>query len=89
MTVPLCNRCDDTLKSIEQSVMWWIGDWLRFGKRRWGDRYAQAMEATERSHQTLRDAMWVANEFDLSRWRDNLSWSHHQEVAGDVASKSK
>jgi N6-adenosine-specific RNA methylase IME4 len=71
----------ETLKGIEKSIMWWIGDWLNYGERRYGEAYKQALDATDRSYQSLRDAKWVAGQFELSRRRDNLSWSHHREVA--------
>lgn len=69
------------LRSAERSLMWWIGDWLRFGESRWGERYAQAIEATGQSYQALADAKWVASRFEFSRRRENLSFSHHREVA--------
>lgn len=65
----------------EGSVMWWIGDWLRFGERKYGQMYEQALEATDRSYKTLRNAAYVGNQIELSRRRDNLSWGHHAEVA--------
>lgn len=70
-----------TLKRIERSVMWWIGDWLRYGEQRYGEMYTQALDKTEYSYQTLNDAKWVAGEIEISRRRENLSWSHHKEVA--------
>lgn len=70
-----------TLRQMERSVLWWIGDWLRFGERRYGETYAQALEATDYSYQTIADAKWLAEKFEFSRRRENLSWSHHREVA--------
>lgn len=69
------------LQSAERSLMWWIGDWMRFGEHKWGEKYAQAIAATGYSNQTLRNAAWVAGAIELSRRRDKLSWSHHAEVA--------
>jgi N6-adenosine-specific RNA methylase IME4 len=71
----------ESLKGVERSLMWWIGDWVRFGEGRYGETYAQAIDATERSYQAVADAKWVADRFELSRRRENLSWSHHREVA--------
>lgn len=70
-----------TLRQIERSVMWWIGDWLNFGERKYGEAYAQAIDATEWPYQTLANAAYVANRVEFSRRRENLSWSHHAEVA--------
>lgn len=82
MTFEEWQAAGETLKGVERSLMWWIGDWLKFGERRWGERYTAAMEATGKDYGTLRNAVSVAREFgDLSRRRDKLSWSHHAEVA--------
>lgn len=70
-----------TLQQMEKSVMWWIGDWLRFGERRYGETYTQAIAATGYSEGTLRDAKWVADQFEMSERTDNLSWTHHRHVA--------
>jgi N6-adenosine-specific RNA methylase IME4 len=75
------QQIGETLRGVERSLMWWIGDWLRYGERRYGEMYTQALEATDKKYQTLRDAQWVAGAFELSRRRDNLSWSHHRDVA--------
>ena len=76
------NDIGQKLQSVSRSVMWWIGDWLRFGERRWGEMYAQAVEDTGRSNGGLRNAKFVADRFsDLSRRRDELSFAHHAEVS--------
>lgn len=69
------------LKSAEKAIQWWLGDALRFGERKYGEMYSQALEEIDYSYGTLRDVAWVAGRFELSRRRDNLSWSHHREVA--------
>jgi hypothetical protein len=69
------------LKTANQAVQWWIGDWLNFGEKKWGDTYTQALDATDYQQTSLRNMKWVSNIFDVSRRRDNLTWSHHMEVA--------
>ncbi len=32
-------------------------------------------------YEALRDAVWVANNIEASRRRDNLTWGYHREVA--------
>lgn len=70
-----------TLQQMEKSVMWWIGDWLRFGERKYGETYTQAIEATGYSYGTLANAKRVASTYEISQRSENLSWSHHAEVA--------
>src|SRR5215471_4465886 len=66
---------------MEFSVMWWLGDCLRYGERAYGEKYAQALDATDYAYQTIAAAKWVAGRFEISRRRENLTWSHHREVA--------
>jgi hypothetical protein len=37
----------ETLRGTEFSVMWWLGDCLRYGERAYGEKYAQALDATD------------------------------------------
>ena len=71
----------ETLKLIESGVQWWIGDWLAFGERKYGEMYSQALDSTEYEYQSLADMVYVATNVGFSRRRENLSWSHHREVA--------
>jgi hypothetical protein len=69
------------LLTVADSSAWWVGDWLLFGKRTYADRYQTAIERTGFDYQTLRNYAWVASRFEPSRRQDNLSFSHHAEVA--------
>jgi len=46
-------------------------------------QYEAALEALPFEYQTLRNDKAIAQEFELSRRRDNLTWKHHAEVAGE------
>lgn len=60
---------------------WWVGDWVRYGVARWGEKYKAAARITGYDGHSLRNMAYVASRFDLSRRRDNLSFSHHAEVS--------
>jgi len=75
------DRAGAFLQQASGAVLWWVGDWLNYGERKWGEMYAQAVAATGYDEQTLRNAKWVAGAFDLSRRRDKLPYTHHAEVA--------
>ena len=64
-----------------RSAGWWIGDWLRYGNARFGERYSRAARVTGYDVQTLMNMVYVASRFDSSRRREILSWSHHAELA--------
>jgi hypothetical protein len=68
---------------LSKSTNWWLGDWIRFGQRQYGDhRYEIAAEVTGYDQQTLMNFAYVAGRFEISRRRETLSWSHHAELAG-------
>ena len=60
---------------------WWIGDWLRYGNAKYGEKYSRAAKVTGYDSKSLRNMVYVASRFEMSRRRDNLSWSHHAVVA--------
>src|SRR5439155_5100733 len=66
---------------VGRAAGWWIGDWLRYGNDRFGERYARASRITGYDAQTLMNMVYVASRYEASRRRENLSWSHHAEVA--------
>jgi len=69
------------LGTIGRCSQWWIGDWIRYGTARWGERYAEAARVTGYDVASLRNMAWVASQFDLSLRSDKLSWSHHVLLA--------
>jgi hypothetical protein len=70
------------LCELSSASAWWLGDWLLYGERNYGKRYAEMLTLTPLSYQTLRNYAWVARRFPLSRRRDSLSFQHHAEVTG-------
>lgn len=69
------------LATIQRATLWWWGDWLNYGERRYGEMYSQALDASEYEPQSLRAAKYVASRIELLSRLNNLSWSHHYEVA--------
>ena len=73
------GRC---LGAIGRGSAWWIGDWVRYGSVRYGDKYAAASQVTGYDVQSLMNMSYVASRFEPSRRRPGLSFSHHAELAG-------
>jgi N6-adenosine-specific RNA methylase IME4 len=69
------------LRALEGAVQWWVGDWLSYGERKYGEKYTEAVAATGYAYATLNAARWVAQRIEPVRRRTSLSWSHHKEVA--------
>lgn len=71
-----------TLLSMHKGIQWWVGDWIRFGEAKYGEKYAQAMDATGISYGVLNNYVWVAEKFPQSSSRnERLTWSHHRVIA--------
>lgn len=71
-----------SLTVMVDACPWWLGDALIFGERKYGQTYAQVAEVTGKAIHTLQNSAWVASRIPPSRRREDLSFSHHAEVAG-------
>ena len=70
------------LSSMNKSVGFWIGDWINYAEqRKWGEKYSQALDASDHEYGTLRNFAYTARNVDLSRRSDKLSFKHHSIVA--------
>lgn len=73
------------LGEVARCSQWWLGDWIRYGTARYGEKYVQAAKLTGYDVSSLRNMAYVASRFpDASRRRDKLSWSHHAELAAST-----
>lgn len=70
------RRADDILS-------WYVGDWLAFGERhkQWKDQFDAAVDFIGIEPSTLHNYMYVSRHISSSRRREDVSWSHHYEVA--------
>jgi hypothetical protein len=75
------NRFGDFLAQANNSVGFWVGDWINFGERAYGDKYTDAMRVTGFEYGTLMNFAWVANSIKISSRNENLTFKHHQFVA--------
>ena len=75
------QRVGNTFQQIEASIKWWLGDWLVFGEKKYGETYTQAVHYTGRKVEDLQAFRWVANSIAPERRRDSLSWTAHRYVA--------
>ena len=75
-------KCGKFLRRAEGAVQFWLGDWINFGEKKYGEMYSQALEESDYGYGTLRNFAWIANKVELSSRNDNLSFKHHQLIAG-------
>lgn len=69
------------LGAMTRCSQWWLGDWVRYGAARWGEKYKEASRITGYDVQSLRNIAYIAGSVEASRRRDDLTWSHHAEVS--------
>lgn len=74
-------RAGKRLGAMTRCSQWWLGDWVRYGTGRWGEKYKEAARITGYDVQSLRNIAYVAGRVEASRRRDNLTWSHHAEIS--------
>jgi hypothetical protein len=67
--------------TVGRGIQWLLGDWLRYGNARFGERYSRASTITGYDTQTLMNMVYVASRFEISRRREKLTWSHHETLA--------
>ena len=72
------------VQAVDGCLQFWLGDLLEYGENHWGQKYSQALEATEYAEKTLRNATWVARQIPKERRRlsAKVTYGHHVEVAG-------
>src|ERR1044072_3326935 len=70
------------LGGISRCNQWWLGDWVRYGTEKWGEKYTRAAKITGYDPRSLANMASISAAFDSSRRRDDLTWSHHVTVAG-------
>jgi N6-adenosine-specific RNA methylase IME4 len=68
------------LVAAEKHIQWALGNLWIYGERNYGDGQRLADEIGV-NYKTVRNLAAVVRRFELSRRRDNLSFSHHEAVA--------
>jgi hypothetical protein len=66
---------------VASASPFWVADMITFGESHYGEKYAQALDATEHAYGTLANAVYVAKAIPADRRRPQLSFAIHQEVA--------
>lgn len=88
ITIDEWKELGKSIRQVEGSVQFWIGDWARFGEKKGfiingvkSDFYDQLEDATGYARGTIKNYKIIADSVDLSLRNDSLTFSHHKEVA--------
>lgn len=74
------QRIGEQLQAQQDASQWWIADWAAYGERAYRRNYGEALEQIY-ARQSLYNLARVAKAVEIYRRRENLSFSHHAEVA--------
>jgi len=69
------------LRQLQKALPWFIGDLLHYGEMHYGETYAQAVEETGHSVQTLTNYKSVCGRVPPEVRTPDLTFSHHALVA--------
>lgn len=77
------KEAGSALAKVEGAMNWWLGDWWAFGEHGYGDRKAlvESEEWDGPAYDTCRKVAVVCAAFEMFRRRNNVDFSHHQEIA--------
>lgn len=68
-------------QGVEHASPWWVADLLVYGEDEFGERYAQAIEATGLKVGTLMNMAYVARYVAKSRRREGVPFTFYQDLA--------
>ena len=74
----------DLLFKADQAYQWAIGDALVYGEDHFGEEWTQIQAQFRMSEGRMQSLASVARKIPRSRRRKNLTFTHHQEIAGKV-----
>ena len=75
------SAAGEYLRQFDRGLQWCIGDWLRFGGHKWGDKYEAAASLLGMKPRTLEAYKQVAERYEFPSRIVNCSFKHHQIAA--------
>jgi len=73
--------CGKVLRRVEGAVQFWIGDWVNYGEKAYGEKYTEAVDVVGLDYETARKYAYVAHNVELCLRRHNVGYSIHKEIA--------
>ncbi len=81
MTFERYEALGAALGRAHRTVTWMIADWINYGERAYGEKYAQAVEALNMTPETLMNYASIGRKVPQERRRPELPFSVHALVA--------
>lgn len=80
-TINEWQDCGRVLRRIEGAVQFWIGDWVNYGEKAYGEKYVEARDVTGLDQRTVEDYAYVAKNVESTLRNVDVSFSVHKVVA--------
>ena len=74
------KKVGETLADMQNSIPWWVGDWINYGEAKYGETYSQGLTLWNHAYQSLVNMAYVARQYPPET-RTGLSWTHHRYAA--------
>lgn len=75
------TQLGNTLQTIHRLTPMWLGDWLNYGERKYGETYTEALLFTDHSLESLKQYKWVMGAVPPAARRAGLTFTHYRIVA--------
>lgn len=76
------QRVGDQLVMADSGSKWWIGDWLNYGEKTYGETYSQELQDKFGvGYEALAHYKWMSNQYEFCTRVQNVSWAHHRLLA--------
>lgn len=83
------ERVGSMLGFLDKATPFMIADWINYGDGEYGEKAAQAIEATQLGVRTIDQYVWVGKSVPLDRRVEGLTFAHHRAVAALTAAQQK
>jgi hypothetical protein len=75
------NAVAERMQQVNEYSTEWMALLLVWGEQHYGEKYAQATKATGKEYSTLANAVHTVKTIEADEWRDELDFTHFQELA--------
>jgi len=82
MTFTEWKKLGASITQLQESSLFWLGDWLNAGQRIYGTKYREALTVLgdKYEYQSLVNIAYICNNVQPELRRRELTYSHHREV---------
>jgi hypothetical protein len=77
-------RIGEFIRLVNKGSQWWWGAWLNYGEGRFGERFAQVVEATGWEPKTIQQYAWVERAVPIANRLDDVPFGHYANTIASL-----